>query len=380
VLPFAPAGVDHNPNQHSEDEVLTALRGRHGTRRFSFRYDVLTYGLVKLADWTSVISASVEQNWLADIKRKARFTVRDTGDVNYLDSLIKPWARLHLPPYGDDDWVEWSQGVFVPSTPQRHADPAGLVTRDVDGFDLLQVLVDDCVSTRYSVSASTAYTSAVATVLASAGLAGNIHASTSVLPVAMEWDPGTPKLRVINDLLSAINYQSLSFDEDGRAVVAEYVSPAARAEGYTYADDTDGLIIPEVDQELDLFSVANQWTLVVSEPDRDAIYASYSNTDPSSPTSIPRRGRTITDFRTEQQAVDIVALYAKVARLAFEASQIYEAIDIQTALMPVHSGNDVLRLRYGPLGIDDKYSEQSWSMGLRAGAPMKHRVRRVVSV
>lgn len=380
MLPFAPAGVDHNPNQHSAADVLDALRGKYGTRRFSFRYEVLASNLVKVADLGNVISAHVEQNWLADIKRKATFVVRDTTDVDYLSQYLKPWVRLHLAPYGTDDWVEWPQGVFVPSTPQRHADAAGRVTREVAGYDLLQVLADDKVSSRYTVSASTAYTTAVSTVLASAGLAANIHASASVLPVAMEWDPGTPKLRVVNDLLDAINYQSLSFDEDGIAVVAEYVSPAARAEAYTYADDTDGLIIPEVDQELDLFSVPNQWTLVVSEPDRDSIYASYTNTDPSSPTSVPRRGRTITDFRTEQQSVDIVTLYAKVARLAFEASQIYEAIDIETALMPVHSGNDVLRLRYAPLGVDDKYAEQSWSMELRAGAPMKHRVRRVVSV
>lgn len=372
--------TEHNPNDHTAAEVLAALQGRTGSRRLSFRYELLASNLAKLGDLTNVIDARVEQNWLADIKRKASFTLRDTGGIDYLSNRIKPWVRLHVPPYQDDDWVEWPQGVFLLTTPARHIDAADRVTREVEGYDGLQVLAEDLVSTRYTVAAGASYTATVSSVLAAAGLVASIHASASVLPVAMEWEPGTSKLKIVNELLSAINYQSLSFDENGQAIVQSYVSPASRAPGYTYADDAAGLVVPEVDQELDLFGVPNQWTLCVSEPDRAALVATYTNTDPSSPTSVPRRGRTITDFRTEQTAVDLTALQAKVARLAFDASQVYEALEFETALMPIHSGNDVLRVTYSGLAIDDKYAEQSWSMPLKAGGRMAHRVRRVVSV
>lgn len=375
---LAPVSPDRNPNQHTTDEVRAALRGVTGSRRFSFRYELLDKSNVFVDELDNVLAAKVEMNWLADIKRVARFTLRETGGVDFLSDRIKPHVRIWLPPYGKLDFVEYPQGVFLLSSPRRNIDEQGRVTRDVEAFDALQVYSDDLMSTRYAVPRLGIVTDYVKTLL------GNVPQvvapSNRVLGTAMEWEPGTSKLRIINDLLSVINYESLSFDEDGRALVRPYVAPTSRAEEYEYATDTHGLIVPNVDQELDLFSIPNKWTLVVSEPEMPALVASYTNADPGSPTSTIRRGRTITDFRTEQDAVDLTTLQEKAARLAFEASQIYEAIDFSTAMMPIHSGNDVYRLRYDPLAINARYSEQSWSFDLKAGATMKHRARRVVSV
>jgi hypothetical protein len=158
------------------------------------------------------------------------------------------------------------------------------------------------------------------------------------------------------------------------------MTPSDRAEEYEYADDDTSVITPEVSQTLDLFSVPNKWTLLVSDPDRPALVSSYTNTSPGSPTSTVRRGRTITDFRQEQDAADQATLDAKVATLAFQASQVYEAIEFHTAIMPIHSGNDVYRITYGPLAVAAKYSEQSWSITFEAGQMMQHKARRVVTV
>jgi hypothetical protein len=136
-----------------------------------------------------------------------------------------------------------------------------------------------------------------------------------------------------------------------------------------------------MDQELDLFNVPNQWVMVVSEPELDPPLRSvYTNSDPASPTSTVRRQRTITDYREEQEAVDQASLDGKVARLAFEASQVYESIPFQTALMPIHSGNDVYRLVVSRLAINAAYVEHSWKMTMKAGVPMDHVARRVVTV
>lgn len=513
IVPSSPL---RNPAGHTQDTILDALRGRYGARRLLFRYELLSNANVKLADLTNVVSCKIEQNWLADIKRKATFKLRDTGEINYLQDRIKPYVRLLLPPYGTNDWVEWPQGVFLLSSPARHIDQAGLVVREVEGYDGLQVYADDLVSTRYTVTALAAtledfedttyaiawtsggtawtrsntsagvgtwalrsgaignsatsdvvftlpagavtaafwyrtsseagfdflqyrfgaigaftdigsgesgwqqktltvptgataltfryskdsadvenldavfidqlsvttatvkYTDVISTLLGS--VPKSLAASSTTVPADKEWEPGTSKLKIINELLAAINYESLSFDEDGTAIVKPYVAPSARPEEYTYADNDDGLIVPEVDQELDLFSVANKWVLVVSNPDQALLIGTYINDDPGSPTSTASRQRTITDFRTEQDAADQSTLDQKAARLAFEASQVFEAIECETALMPIHSGNDVVRVTYGGLAVDDKYSEQSWVMELRAGARMRHHWRRVVSV
>lgn len=365
----------HNPNDHTDTDVLAALRGTTGVRRWSFRYELLDDTNTKLADLTNVETGHVEQNWLADIKRTAKFHLKEVDWIDYLSDRIKPWARLHLPPYGPDDWVEWPQGVFVLSTPTRSIEPSGHVHRDVDGYDLLQVLADDKVADRYTVTAGSAYTTAVLALLPSTS---NVEASPLTVPADLEWDPGTTKLAIVNDLLTAVNYESLSVDEDGVYEVRHYRSPADRAPEYTYADDADSLMMPEVEQTLDLFSVPNKWVLVVSEPDQAPIVGTYTNTDPGSLTSTVRRGRTIVDFRTQQDAADAATLTAKAQRLGFEASQVYEAIEFDTGIMPVHSGNDVYRITFGPLSVDANYAEHTWSMDLSASATMSHRARRVI--
>lgn len=372
-----PTGT-HNPNGHTATEVLDELTGRHGARRFTFRYERLSSANVFLADLTNVIECEIEQNWLADIKRKASFTLKDDGSINYLQDRIKPWVRLYVSPYGEDDWVEWAQGVFLLSSPTRSSDVSNSIVRDVEAYDGLQVFIDDLVTDRYSVASGTVYTTAISTLLGS--IDKNITVSTKTLPAAKEWEPGTSKLRIINELLDAINYESLSFDENGTATVRPYTAPSVRSEEYTYADNDDSVIIPNVEQTLDLFSVANRWVLVVSDPDKTALTSTYTNTNPSSPTSTVSRQRTIVDFRTEQDAADQTTLDALAARLAFEASQIYEAIEFSTGMMPFHSGNDVYRITYSPLAVNAKYSEHTWRMKLEAGSQMTHRARRVVNV
>jgi hypothetical protein len=375
---LAPPTGDRNPNGHTTAEVTDVLNGAHGFRRFSFRYELLDAGNVYVQDLDNIMSAKIDQNWLADVKRSASFVLRETGLIDFLSDRIKPYVRTWIPPYGPSDYVEHPQGVFLLSTSSRNSDEQARVTREVTAYDALQVFLDDLVTARYTVAIGANFVTAATTLLG--GIPSTVTTSTKTLAVAMEWEPGTSKLRIINDLLNAVNYESLSFDEDGRAVIRPYRDPTTRTEEFTYGDGTSGLVIPNVDQELDLFSVPNRWVLIVSDPDRAAMTSSYTNADPASPTSTVRRQRTIVDFRTEEDAVDQATLDAKVARVAFEASQIFEAIPFSTGLMPIHSGNDVYRLRYAPLAVNAKYTEQSWSMELKAGAAMAHRARRVVTV
>ena len=351
-----------------------------GERRFTFRYELLDSGNGFVADLEKVSDGTVEYSRFADIRRKIRLEMTDgeAVEIDWLSDRVKPWVRLWLPPYGDDDYVEWPQGVFLLSTPTKHADKQGAIRRSVEGYDQLQVFLDDLIDDRYAVTAGTAYTTAVTALLGS--VAQNVTTSAAVLPADMEWEPGTPKLKIINALLSAINYESLYFDENGTAVVKPYVTPADRATEYTYADDDASLIVPDVDQTLDLFSVPNKWVLVVSNPDQDVMTSTYTNDDPASPTSTVRRARTIVDFRKEQDAPDQSHLDAKVYRLAFEASQVYEHLEFQGGLMPLHGDADVYRIEYGPLALNSKFSAMNWTMHMKTGATMRHKARRVVSV
>lgn len=278
--------------------------------------------------------------------------------------------------YGSEQWVEWPQGVFLLTSPSRRSDSAKRVTREVEAYDQLQVLTDDKTADRFTVPAGSVYTDSISAILGS--MTKNITPSPLTLPVAMEWEPGTANLTVINDLLGAINYGSLYFNEIGEAVAAPYVSPVDRPAEFVYADDEDSVMLPDVEQTIDLFNVANKWVLVVSDADRASLRSEFTNDDPASLTSTISRGRTILDFRTEQDAADLTTLTAKVARLAIEASQVFEEIAFDTALMPHHSHNDIYTFSFSNLVVDDKYAETSWEYNLEAGATMKHTVRKVV--
>lgn len=277
-------------------------------------------------------------------------------------------------------YVEWPQGVFLLSSPSRSYRQGALIMREVQAYDQLLVLRDDRVTDRYTVTAGTNYVTAIQTLVSGLGFTTNMTPTTKTLPVSRDWDPGTSKLEILNELLGAINYESAFFDEDGVLVGRPYISPANRASEYTYAADSMSMIYGDVEHTLDLFAIPNKWTIVVSNADQTPISSTYTNTSISSPTSTVNRGRTIVDFRTEQDAADQATLDAMVARLAFEASQVYEIVEFETPIMPIHQNADVYSLDIDGLDINSTFSEHTWSMPLTHGATMSHKVRKVTTV
>lgn len=371
MQPFDPAGI------YSDDAVIAALRGTTGARVLDFRYDRLGADFSYRGPVTTMTGGSVAYDSLADIKRTAKFALVDDGTIDFLADRIKPWVRLRMP---DGGWVEWPQGVFLLSTPVRKLATSGVVSRDVDAYDQAVILNGDLVADRYTVAAGTAYTTAI-TALTSDLPLRSITTSSLTLPAAMDWDPGTSRLTILNALLSAINYRSAWFDENGTLICEPYVAPDTVTPVYTYATDSASVITGEIDDTLDLYSVPNRWVLVVSNPEGASIVSRYTNTASTSPTSTVSRGRTITDFRTGEDAADQATLDAKVARLAFEASQVFQSVDFSTAIMPMHSNADVLGVVVNGLGLTSaKFSEQSWEFELKVGATMSHKIRRTVSI
>jgi hypothetical protein len=217
-------------------------------------------------------------------------------------------------------------------------------------------------------------------VLVAGLVTANVTPSTLRLPAAMDFDPGTSYLAIINALLAAINYDSLFFDENGQAICRQYQSPSLRPSTFTYIDDEKSVQLPNASQLLDLFAVPNSWTMIVSNADQPTLSSSYTNTNPGSPTSTVARGRTILDYQTGVAAADLTTLTALVAKTAFNASQVYEVVKFSTAIMPIHGHNDVFTLTYSALGLSSVYSEHTWSIPFVAGGVMTHEVRRIVSV
>lgn len=213
----------------------------------------------------------------------------------------------------------------------------------------------------------------------------NITPSPKFIPsgTAKEWDAGTSKLSVINDILTTIAYETLSFDESGQVVIRPYTSPATLPAEFTYDESTASVTTPDKQQTLDLFKVPNRWIGVSSNPNTGVVFYSYPaivNANPDSPTSYFARGRYITKVIQGVDAPDLVTLNAQVQAQAEQDSQVYEETTFKTPIMPIHTTRNLLYLGFPSLGINDKYEELSWSFELKAGATMTHTARKFIPI
>lgn len=391
-------------NGFTRDQVVATLHSPSLT--YEFRYELLDGMNRRKRDLTNVLSASIDHGALSQIKRTARFTLAEDSamDIDYLNDRIKPYMRIKIPKgrvlareYAffshiqtlelealeeaqAEGWVEYPLGVFILASPTR-ADDGITVTRDIDAYDGLIVLLDDKFSVRHTITAGTRYYDAIVSILASAGIADyNIEQSDAVLSRDIEFEPGVEKLRAINDLLDQLNYVQLHVDVDGYYTSYTYRTPAERSADYRYVDDSLSITFAGAEEELDLFDVANVFTVVKSNEEEPPLVATFTNAEPTSPTSTVARGRNIVDFRELTDIADQEALDSYVQRIAFEASQVYGRIRFNTQLMPMHDYSDVLQVEYSPLGINGKYVELNWSMDLRVGGVMTHEVRQIVNV
>lgn len=365
-------------NGYTRKEVMDVLHGKYGGRHLDFRFDLLDENDRRIRDITHLVeaeSSSVNMDSEAEIHRTARFRMKDTGEIDFLKHRIQVWTLLHM----SNGYAEFPLGVFLLSSPNKEYEGDN-VYRNIDAYDKLLILVDDGFTARVVADEGERVTDFVVSLLRDAGISRiNIEQSDKTFPTWLSWDPDTSRLEVINELLGVINYEKLYVDEHGYFVSRPYRTPTQRATEYTYETDHLSVITPGATLEEDYFNVANQFVGVVSEPDRVPLTYTYENTNEDSPTSIPRRDRTITKY-IDSDSVDLETLQGEVHKVAYEDSQVASVATFETAIMPMHSYNDILRIRHDKLGIDARYQEVSWNMPLSSSGRMSHTAKEILPI
>lgn len=367
-----------NRNGYTKQQVMDVLHSKITSRQLSYRYDLLDKNEVFKKTLDSVINGSISMDAEAKIKRTASFYLKDDGSINWLSDRIKPYGLVKM---SDGGMVEFPLGIFLLSSPARN-DVNEVVYRDVKAYDGLVVLVDDKLESRMVIMKDSSYIQVIKAILNDAGITKiNIENTSAILPTDLEFESGTEKLDVINELLKQINYNPLYVDVEGFYTSRPYRDPSIRGADYVYKDDELSVTYSGLIEELDLFNVPNKWISVVSNGDAEPMISTYTNENPNSITSTVNRGRVV--MANPIQVKDIAdqeTLDAYTRRIAYESSQIYGSITFETAIMPMHDYLDVLELHYSPLGINGKYQEVSWSFPLETGGKMQHTLQKVVSV
>lgn len=294
----------------------------------------------------------------------------------YADMRIRPYFKVWSP----RGWLSYPLGIFIMTSPKRIT-KNNTIYWNVDCFDKGIILMEDKLTDRLYLAAGSSYIGEVKKLLLSSGVDKySLENSELTLNTDLEFEIGTSKLKVINDLLYAINYYPIHFNTKGYAESSRYIEPMQRETEYGYLTDDKSLIMPGATQSNDLYNVPNVVIRYIDNPDAEMLKSVYINSNPESVVSTIRRGRKIVDVDTVGDIANQDTLDSLTRRLAVEKNQIYDSVYFQTALMPMHGFKNCLFLKNSELGIETKYIECAWDMELRPGGVMNHELKRVVYI
>lgn len=364
-------------NGYTKEEVIKQLHYANGSRETYFSLDLLNRFDVKIGELEALPTGSIRFDSLAEIKRMANLTLKESQfrDIDWLNDRVRPVFHLKMK---DGGYASWNMGVFLISSPTRR-DGGSYIVRELELYDKTTILREDKVDKRHLIRTGTKYIDAITSIINSAGIHQvSLTPSNLTINIDKEYEIGTPKIQIINELLEEMNYTQIWVDENGMFTASPYVIPSQRDTEYTYRDNELSIIHPDSVEELDVFATPNKWVRTLSNPEVKPITSKYENNSLSSLTSIPNRGRMIVDVDKVDDIADQATLDAYTKRIAYEASQIYGKFIFKTAIMPHHSYMDLLFIDHQRMGVSAKFTETNWRINLDGG--MEHSCRRVVFI
>lgn len=217
----------------------------------------------------SLVGGSISWSLDAGIHRTCDLEL--TTALQWGAQLVRPFMSLS----NGIITARWNLGVYMLTTPATRYGSAPR-TYSVQGYDRL-VLLNREVGADYTVTAGTTYRQALLDAFSAAGLAGVYiegSAADNTLPADKSWplvakdesdqdqtDTPATWLRVVNDLLQAINFRSVWCNEDGAYQCIAYKPPTERAPEWTFdANDEHFSIVSENREEIkDVWKTPNKW-------------------------------------------------------------------------------------------------------------------------
>lgn len=342
------------------------------TRTVDFRYILMRGG----ADYGEIyapidMAPTIRMDTSGEIKTSLRGTFLPAPEADWLSDEIRPELII--------DGVPHPLGIYLPASVRDTEDETERGTT-VEAYDRSWRVRDTATETILSLAAGTNYLTAVKTLLAACGIVLIVETPTTATLTERreDWDVGTSYLKIVNELLSEINYNPLWFDASGAAILEPASVPTAENIEHTLdASNVENLLLPSLSRETDVYSAPNVFLCVCSNADKSGpLTATSENTNPQSPLSIMRRGRRIVRTVRVNNIASQAELQSYADRLRNESMIGGETVIVKTALLPGFGPADVTALHFGELNAI--CLEQAYEMELRVGGSMTHTLKRVV--
>jgi len=369
------------PMMYADKAIQDTLRLADGSRKVSFRYDLLNRNDITIGELDGILSANISYGEFRVVKRSATFKLNEhlQKNINYLADQIQPWFVLHMP---DDGVVEWPLGIFLLESPAREVS-GKIATRDIGAYDKTIIVEQDKFTRRFFLEKGTNYATAVTRILNTAGITKiDIAKTAHTLPSDREYSLGTKKHLACNELLREINFTTLWVDELGVMRSEPYIPPSQREVTHIYNTGEDSIVTPKINERLDIADRPNVFIRVAVNLDGDReLISTFVNDNVQSPISTVNRGRQIVDHAEIQDIASQEALDDFVRRLAIESTSAFTHLSFGTALIPTHGGAETLYCNF-PEAFDGakKFHETSWEMPLVHNGTMRHEARMVVQI
>lgn len=335
-----------------------------GNRKESYRVELLTETDASLGTLDYVGGGSLDWNANANLPAGGSLSLETPPEGAQEINISKDRVRIWWEVEGEEPWP---LGVYVMAAPAVSYRADGS-SRQITLIDKLAVVSDDLLLTTLQVPAGANIIQAVVAQINAAGetrIAATPSAST--LSNSMTWSPGTSRLRVVNDLLTAAGYWALWTDRTGQFRVEPYVAPADRPITWTFEEGDTAIHSPEWEYELALWDATNTVVLISQASDDQPGMVAYAIDDnPDSPTSTVSMGRTLNPIVEENvEAESQAALQAQATRKLLDNSNVVGKLSVDHAAVPVWYNEAVA---FKSQGIDTRATITKMSLSLEPGA------------
>lgn len=369
------------PREHLTVAQVTNLLQSHSLE-VDFGAELLSPDLTLREDISADLeNGQIQRNSNANIHGTC--SLRLTRALRWGVDLVRPYMVLT----DGSVTARWNVGVFCLTTPDRAVGEEP-VTYEAQGFDRLMLLQRQ-IGANYSVAAGVTYRQALLDVFTAAGLSGvaiDGAAADNTLPAAKSWplvadraaDPDqtdTPVtyLRVVNDLLRAINFRAVWCDENGIFRCSAYQDPKVRPVEFVFDADSAVTIVGEDRRVMeDVWGTPNRWVFrqtnrpagAPAPTEGDGIYTTVNQSDGI--TSIDQRGLTWTSVVDYEAATQAKLVDLGNRRVAIDR-QLTTRFEVTTGPFPAAAHFDVVTLSDSAGGGTRKVQATGWSYSLDGG-------------
>ncbi len=353
----------------TEQQQRDIIDIKSGIQKRSFRYELLDKQENLKKVLYNVTEGKLTLSDKNSIKRMGKVTlVGKDPEIDFINDRIKVYVELGN---GSVKGL-FPLGVYLLSSPIEKHSEGRKTSYDIDIYSKVQILKEDKVNKRFVIKTNILYTYYITSLLEGFDTSG-VVASDILVTRDLSFDPGTPKLTIINELLKQINYNDLYTDNDGLIIAKPYVLNSMRNPDYVYNTDNESIVFNNYAKSLDAFDIPNVITRVVSNSSTTLSYT-YKNENVDDPTSVISRGREIDDYKEISDIGNQATLEAYVLREAETLKQVYGAAKFGSSINPLHEYQECI------IFDNEVYIETGWQMTLTTNGQMTHELKGVVYV